>query len=226
MADASPLRVILLGPPGVGKGTQAARLASVLEIPRISTGEMLRDAIASGTPLGQQAEPLMQQGGLVPDELLAELIDERIQKPDCANGYILDGFPRTLPQAERFERMVNGSGKQPAKVVRIEVARDTLLDRLSGRRWCSRCQATYHVRNQPPRQQGVCDVDGVTLVQREDDKEKAVERRLADFEERTEPVIDYYRRHGQVRNVDGARPVAEVFDDIVSHVREGSRGTS
>jgi len=226
VADASPRRVILLGPPGVGKGTQAARLSSELGLPRISTGDMLRDAIAEGTPLGQQAGPLMEEGGLVPDDLLAQLIDERIHRSDCAGGYILDGFPRTLPQAERFENMVNGSGKQPARVIRIEAARDTLLDRLSGRRWCAGCQATYHIRNSPPRQPDVCDVDGLPLVQREDDKEKAVVRRLADFEKRTEPVSEYYRRHGELHSVDGVRPVAEVFDDILRHVREGSGETS
>ncbi len=226
MAGDSRLRVILLGPPGVGKGTQAARLSSVLGIPRISTGDMLRDAIAEGTPLGQQAGPLMREGGLVPDELLAQLIDERIRKDDCVNGYILDGFPRTLPQAERFESMVNGDGKDPAKVIRIEVTHETLLDRLSGRRWCERCQSTYHIRSNPPRQEGICDVDGVALVQRHDDKEKAVVRRLADFEQSTEPVGEYYKRHGEVHSVDGARSVADVFDDILGHVREGAGAAS
>lgn len=220
MVDASPLRLILLGPPGVGKGTQAARLSTELDVPRISTGEMLREAIAEGTPLGRQVGPLMAEGGLVSDELLAQLIDERIHREDCAAGYILDGFPRTLPQAERFEAQVNGSGKHPAKVVCIECARDVLLDRLSGRRWCPRCQATYHIRNNPPRQDGLCDNDGVELVQREDDKERALARRLAAFEEQTQPVVAYYRRHGEVHNIDGTRPVAEVFDDIVSHVRQ------
>lgn len=222
MADASPLsspersrHVVLLGPPGAGKGTQAARLASQLGVPRISTGDMLREAIAAGTPLGRQAGPLMERGQLVPDELLMEIVRERLSRPDCANGFILDGFPRTVRQAEGFTEMNDEVRDRQLLVFNVEVPREELLRRLSGRRWCPTCQSTYHVDNKPPRTDALCDREGAQLIQREDDKELAVSRRLAEYDKQTAPLIDYYRSRSRLYNVDGFRPVEVVFGRLV-----------
>jgi adenylate kinase len=212
------VRVIFLGPPGAGKGTQAARLAAHCRVPRISTGDMLRDAITAGTALGRQAGPLMEKGGLVPDELLIGIIQERLLKEDCAPGYILDGFPRTMGQAEGFERMVGGNLTCEVFVFDVDVPRDELLRRLSGRRWCPRCQATYHVYNNPPRVAGRCDRDGTALIQREDDKEVAVARRLADYDQRTAPLIDWYRGRARFYRIDGYRPVDAVSRELTGIV--------
>jgi adenylate kinase len=208
------VRVIFLGPPGAGKGTQAGRLAADCKIPRISTGDMLREAIAAGTPLGRQAGPLMEKGGLVPDELLIALIQERLLQADCQHGYILDGFPRTMRQAEGFETMEGGDVTSEVFVFNIEVPRDELLRRLSGRRWCPKCQSTYHVYNNPPRVPGRCDKDNTPLIQREDDKEVAVARRLADYDRATAPLIDFYRSRARFFDVDGYRPADLVFRDL------------
>jgi adenylate kinase len=212
-AVAGPARVIFLGPPGAGKGTQAARLAEHLGVPRVSTGDMLREAIAEGTAVGEEAAPLMDEGHLVPDDLLITLIRERIGRDDCARGFVLDGFPRTVPQAKGLAEMDRGGGTGWT-VLEIDVPRDELLRRLSGRRWCPRCQATYHLVNKPPRKDGVCDRDGIALVQREDDKEEVVAQRLREYDELTAPLIEYYRARGDVIVVDGFRPVAEVFADL------------
>jgi adenylate kinase len=208
------VRVIFLGPPGAGKGTQAGRLAADCKIPRISTGDMLREAIAAGTPLGRQAGPLMEKGGLVPDDLLIALIQERLLQADCQHGYILDGFPRTMRQAEGFETMEGGDVTSEVFVFNIEVPRDELLRRLSGRRWCPKCQSTYHVYNNPPRVPGRCDKDNTPLIQREDDKEVAVARRLADYDRATAPLIDFYRSRARFFDVDGYRPADLVFRDL------------
>lgn len=216
-ADVAPgvrMRVILLGPPGAGKGTQAGRLAAERRIARISTGDMLRDAIAHGTPLGKQAAPIMEKGGLVPDELLIGLIEERIHRPDCAQGYILDGFPRTLGQAEGLESMEAGDGKGPFVVFDVEVPRAELLRRLSGRRWCPTCQATYHVESNPPTRPGLCDWDSTPLIQREDDKESAVAQRLAEYDKRTAPLIEYYNGRSRFYRIDGNRAVDIVFGEL------------
>jgi adenylate kinase len=207
-------RVIFLGPPGAGKGTQAARLAAYLRVPRISTGDMLREAIAARTPLGQKAGPIMERGGLVPDELLIGIIQERLIASDCARGYILDGFPRTLPQAEGFEHMTRGDATANVIVFNVDVPRAELLRRLSGRRWCPSCQSTYHVDNNPPKDDCRCDRDGTTLIQREDDKETAVARRLAEYDASTAPLIDYYRRRSRFHDIDGYRPVEAVFAEL------------
>jgi adenylate kinase len=209
--------VIFLGPPGAGKGTQAARLAEHLEVPRISTGDMLRDAIAAGTPVGKQVGPIMEKGGLVPDDLLDKIISERLRMKDAENGYILDGFPRTLRQAEGFERMESAHGDvtNDVFVLSIEVPREELLKRLSGRRWCPKCQATYHVYNNPPKSDALCDNDAAKLIQREDDKEVAVKRRLAEYDERTAPLIDYYRGRSRFHRIDGYRAQDVVFADLL-----------
>jgi adenylate kinase len=208
------VRVIFLGPPGAGKGTQAARLAAACQVPRISTGDMLREAIAAGTALGRQAGPLMEKGGLVPDDLLIALIQERLLGGDTADGYILDGFPRTMRQAEGFETMAGGNATADVFVFNVDVPRDELLRRLSGRRWCPTCQSTYHIYNNPPRVPGRCDRDNSALIQREDDKEVAVARRLSDYDAATAPLIDWYRTRARFYDVDGYRPVDLVFRDL------------
>jgi adenylate kinase len=213
MADLR-VRVIFLGPPGAGKGTQAARLAAACHVPRISTGDMLREAIAAGTPLGREAGPLMEKGGLVPDDLLLAVIQERLAEKDCQRGYILDGFPRTMPQAEGFETMQGADVTSEVFVFNIEVPREELLRRLSGRRWCPTCQSTYHVYNNPPRVPGRCDKDNTPLIQREDDKEVAVARRLSDYDRATAPLIDYYRSRARFYDIDGYRPADLVFRDL------------
>lgn len=207
-------RVIFLGPPGAGKGTQAGRLAGHLRIPKISTGDMLREAIAAGTALGRIAGPLMEKGGLVPDDLLDRIIGERLRMKDAQNGYILDGFPRTLRQAEGFEGMTRGDATEQFFVFNVEVPRPELLKRLSGRRWCPHCQSTYHVDNNPPKDDSLCDKDRTLLIQREDDKETAVARRLAEYDERTAPLIDYYRGRSRFHTVDGYRPPDAVFAEL------------
>jgi len=214
------LRVIFLGPPGAGKGTQAARLAAWGKVPRVSTGDMLREAIAAGTDLGRQVGPLMEKGSLVPDELLIGIIQERLLGKDCRNGYILDGFPRTLRQAQGFETMVGGDLTEEMLVFDVEVPRSELLRRLSGRRWCPTCQSTYHVDNKPPRADMLCDREGAQLIQREDDKEVAVARRLAEYDERTAPLIDYYRGRSRFFRVNGYRPPDAVFQEL-TRIAEG-----
>ena len=219
MADASPrraadgVRVIFLGPPGAGKGTQAAKLAAHLGVPNIGTGEMLRTAIARTTPLGREARPIMERGELVPDGLLVALVRERIAEPDCGRGFVLDGFPRTLPQARGLEEMTGGD---PGRwvVFDFEVPRPVLMLRLSGRRWCPSCQATFHLVNDPPQRPGVCDVCGTALVQREDDRESVVARRLQEYDERTFPLIEYYRTRARMVPVDGNRPMDVVFHEL------------
>jgi adenylate kinase len=212
-------RVIFLGPPGAGKGTQAERLAADLGVPRISTGDMLRDAIAQGTPLGQQAAPLIDKGQLVPDHLLIGIIRERLGASDCAQGYVLDGFPRTLGQAESFGSMVQGE-PEAFCVIDVEVPREELLRRLSGRRWCPTCQATYHVDNKPPRSESLCDNCGGQLIQREDDREESVTRRLAVYDERTAPLRQYYRTRSCFHHLNGNRPVDTVFQELRRVVQE------
>src|SRR5579859_7483377 len=210
------LRIVFLGPPGAGKGTQAARLAAHVGLPRISTGDMLRDAIAQGTPLGMQAAPLIEKGRLVPDDLLVGMIKERLQQRDCERGYILDGFPRTVAQAQAFDVMTEAMADEPGDFVvfRFDVPYFELLKRLSGRRWCPTCQATYHVDNNPPKQDALCDRDGTSVIQREDDKEEAVQRRLKDYESVTAPIVEYYRKRSRLFDVDGFRAPDEVFGDL------------
>jgi adenylate kinase len=211
------VRVIFLGPPGAGKGTQAVRLAAYLGVPKISTGEMLRTAIAKDTPLGREAGPLIDKGNLVPDPLLVALIAERTGESDCKSGFVLDGFPRTLPQAAGLEQMPGGDPRG-FLVFDFEVPREELMRRLSGRRWCPKCQATYHIANQPPRRPGICDVCSSMLVQRDDDMEAVVERRLAEYDRRTLPLIEYYGARTRLIRVDGYRSPDVVFQDLLSAV--------
>lgn len=212
-AASRPLCFLLLGPPGAGKGTQAAIIAKRTGVARISTGEMLRDAIAHKTPLGEQAAPLMNHGSLVPDSLLVALIDERVAKPDCANGFLLDGFPRTVTQAQALDDLVR-QREMNLIVLNFDVPRDVLLRRLSGRRWCPNCQATYHIESSPSKKQGICDNCGSALIQRADDLENVVAKRLEEYDARTVPVIQHYEQRGPVHRIDGFRDVDVVFADI------------
>ncbi len=214
---ANAVRVIFLGPPGAGKGTQAARLATHLGVPKIGTGEMLRTAIAKNTPLGQKAHPLMEKGNLVPDDLLVELVRERIAEPDCDHGLVFDGFPRTLPQAWGLEEMTGGD-PHAWVVFDFEVPRPVLMLRLSGRRWCPSCQATFHLVNDPPKRSGVCDACGTALAQREDDHEPVVARRLQEYDQRTFPLIEHYGTRARMIPIDGNRPMDVVFGELLSAV--------
>jgi adenylate kinase len=210
----APLRIILLGPPGAGKGTQAARMATRLGIPRVSTGDMLREAIALDSPLGRQVAPIMEKGGLVPDDLLIRLVGERLQQDDTRDGYILDGFPRTFPQAEGLDAIVGPASRNDFVVIDVVVPRPELLRRLSGRRWCPNCQSTYHVDSNPPKKDSLCDRDGTLLIQREDDKEALVARRLSEYVEQTAPLIEFYKNRSRFHQVDGNRQPDEVFASL------------
>lgn len=217
--SARPRCFLLLGPPGAGKGTQAAVIAERTGVARISTGEMLRDAIARKTDLGRKIGAEMESGRLVRDELLLELIEERVARPDCTHGFLLDGFPRTGPQAEALDRLV-ASRNMNLIVFNFEVPRSVLLRRLSGRRWCPKCQATYHLETSPPPQAGVCGKCGASLIQRDDDRETVVATRLEAYEAQTVPVIQHYEARGGVHRIDGYRDMAEVTAEIVPFLEE------
>ncbi len=207
------MRIIFIGPPGSGKGTQAKRLASRFGIPHISTGDMLREAVSGGTPLGQQAAPIMAAGGLVPDDLMIGIIDERLEKPDARNGFILDGFPRTLVQAEKLDGIV-GNGDDPLRVLQLLVPDDAIVHRITMRRTCAQCGAIYHLENNPPANDSVCDRCGAGVIARPDDTEEAVRKRLESFHRQTMPVATYYKSKSILREVDGVGPLDVVFERI------------
>jgi adenylate kinase len=212
-----PLVLILLGPPGAGKGTQAVHLCTELGLPHVSTGDLFRENRGQGTPLGRKAEEFMSRGELVPDALVLDMLFERVSRPDCDSGYLLDGFPRTVTQAEAFDAMADGATDHDDVIVfRFDVPYRELLLRLSGRRWCPTCQATYHVKNNPPQRDALCDKDGTTVIQREDDKEEAVKRRLKDYEVLTAPLVEYYRTKMRLVDIDGFRDPEEVFAELVA----------
>ncbi len=204
------MRVILLGPPGAGKGTQAQRLTQTLGIPQVSTGDILR-AAAAGTPLGREAKATMDQGALVPDGVVIGIIQERLAAPDCARGYILDGFPRTAAQAEALGETLQALGTPLTAVLSITVDPEELVRRLSGRRTCGNCGAAYHLETAPPRRAGLCDRCGGALLQREDDREETIRKRLAVYREQTAPLVAYYRGRGLLREVDGRGDIDDVF---------------
>ena len=206
--------IVLLGAPGVGKGTQAEKLAKELSIPHISTGDMFREAVARGTEMGMKAKEYMDRGELVPDDVVIGVVKERLSQPDCAIGFILDGFPRTVAQAEALERVMEELGKNIEYAISIDVAEDEIVRRLSGRRTCEACGKVYHVIYNPPKQEGVCDECGGTLYQRDDDKEETIRNRLRVYREKTAPLIDFYARRGVLRNIDGSKRVDEVTADI------------
>ena len=205
------MRVVFFGAPGVGKGTQAQRLAVEEQIPQVSTGEILRDAVTRGTPLGLQAKGFMESGKLVPDEVVIGLVREKLTSPECAQGYILDGFPRTVAQAEALDRMFKETGSPGLDhVVSFDVPNVEIIRRLSGRRSCPACQAVYHIEYDPPRREGRCDKCGEALVQRTDDKPETVEARLKVFDQQTSPLVAYYQKRGLLRCIDATAAIDQV----------------
>jgi adenylate kinase len=205
------MRLIFEGPPGSGKGTQAKKLAEARGWIHISTGDLLREAVRNRTPVGRRAEAIMKEGRLVPDATVIEIIEDRFRKGDGARGFILDGFPRTLAQAEALEVILARHRLPVERVLLLEVRDEAIVERLTGRRSCPVCQTPYHVKFVPPKKAGVCDKDGAALVQRPDDGEDKVRTRLAKYHEETEAVIPYYDRRGLVRRIDGEAPPDQVF---------------
>lgn len=209
------MKLILLGPPGAGKGTQAQRLANHRGLVQLSTGDMLRTAIKAGTPLGRKVQPVMERGELVPDDLVVGIIAERIAKPDCANGFILDGFPRTTAQAEALDRLLADRGVRLDKVVDMRVDDAALVERISGRFTCAKCGAGYHDKFKRPKVEGRCDnCGGTEFSRRADDNPETVKTRLKAYHRDTEPLLDYYRGRGVLAQVDGMADIAEVARQI------------
>jgi adenylate kinase len=208
------LNLILFGPPGAGKGTQAGRLEDDFQLPFISTGDMLRSNVKESTELGKKAKGYMDAGDLVPDELIVEMAAERLQRDDADDGFILDGFPRTLDQAAALDRQLAKLGRRVTAALLIDVPDEEVIRRLSGRRVCVKSGHNYHVEFDPPKHEGVCDQDGSRLVQRDDDKPEVIENRLKVYHEQTEPLVEHYDEKGLLRRIDGTRPAAEVHDHI------------
>lgn len=207
------MNLIFLGAPGAGKGTHAEILSKDLNIPAISTGNIIRDALKSGTEMGRKAKAYAEAGKLVPDDIVIGIIRERLAKGDCGKGFILDGFPRTIPQAEALDKMVKID-----RVIDIEVTEDLVLSRLSGRRVCNKCGASYNIRTKKPKAEGICDVCGSALVQREDDRPETVKARLRVYHEQTEPLVDYYRAKGLLSVVNGSNNIPQTERDILNAV--------
>ena len=209
------MNLILLGPPGAGKGTQAQRMVERYRIPQISTGDILRSAVKESTPLGVKAKGFMDQGQLVPDEIVIGIIEERLKGKDCNAGFILDGFPRTIPQAEALQPILAKLGKKIDHVINIEVDSEELVRRLTGRRTCKNCGAMFHVLFQPPKKEGTCDRCGGTLYQRADDNEEAIRTRLKEYGKQTAPLIQYYRGKKTLRPIQGVGGPDQIFEQIV-----------
>lgn len=209
------MRIILLGPPGAGKGTQAKLLIERLGVPQISTGDMLRSAAKDGTPLGCEAKAFMDRGALVPDQVIVGLVRERLQAPDCGRGYVLDGFPRTVAQAEALEQTLTGIGVGLDRVLCLEVPGEELVARIAGRRTCRDCGAMSHVRFSPTKRDGVCDACGGATYQRDDDREETVRRRLAVYAEQTAPLVRFYEGRGLLRRIGGTGGISDIFARMV-----------
>ncbi len=214
------MNIILMGPPGAGKGTQAKKIIADFNIPHISTGDMFRAAIKAGTPLGVLAASYINQGFLVPDEVTIGLVKERLAEPDCANGYLLDGFPRTIPQAEALEALTKEINRPITMVIDISADKDALIRRISGRRVCKTCAAPYHVEFSPSKVDNVCDACGGELMQRKDDTVEVLNERLDAYETQTKPLIAFYQERHLLKSVDGLQDIEDVFQDI-SHLLKG-----
>lgn len=209
------MKIIMLGAPGAGKGTQAKKIAEVCKIPHISTGDIFRANIKNGTELGAKAKTYMDKGLLVPDELVCDLVVDRIQQDDCKNGFILDGFPRTIPQAEALKTALTAIEEKMEYAIDIDVPDDNIINRMAGRRACASCGATYHIEFNPTKVEGVCDVCGEKLILRDDDKPETVKKRLDVYHEQTQPLIDFYKKEGILVTVDGTQDMDKVFADIL-----------
>ena len=210
------MKIIMLGAPGAGKGTQAKKIAAQYSIPHISTGDIFRANIKNNTELGQKAKTYMDKGELVPDSLVVDLIMDRFKEADCANGYVLDGFPRTIPQAEALDNALKANGAQVDCAINVEAPDENIINRMSGRRACVGCGATYHIKYNPTKVEGVCDACGEKLILRDDDKPETVKNRLSVYHEQTQPLIDYYNKAGVLAEVDGTKDMEDVFKDIVN----------
>jgi len=208
------MRLILLGPPGAGKGTQAKNLVVKHTIPQISTGDILRAAVKDGTDLGKEAQSYMNKGELVPDSIVVGIIRERLQESDCTKGYILDGFPRTVPQADELKKALSEMGQSIDHVLSIVVADEELVRRLTGRRTCKECGAGFHIMYKKPKQEGICDQCSGPLIQRDDDKEATIKNRLAVYNEQTEPLIQYYKNDGALVDIEGTGSIDDIFGRI------------
>ena len=209
------MKIIMLGAPGAGKGTQAKKIAAKYDIPHISTGDIFRANIKNGTELGNKAKTYMDQGLLVPDELVVDLVVDRVQQDDCKNGYVLDGFPRTIPQAEALDKALAALGDKVDYAIDVNVPDENIVKRMGGRRACVGCGATYHLVYAPTKTEGVCDVCGKELILRDDDKPETVQKRLNVYHEQTQPLIDYYTTAGILKTVDGTVDINDVFAAIV-----------
>ena len=209
------MQLILMGPPGAGKGTQAAELIKKFSIPQISTGDMFRAAVKEGTQLGKKAAECMSSGALVPDEVTIGIVKERLSKEDCAKGFILDGFPRTVEQADALEKILSDLNKKLDKVLNIHVPAEDLIERAVGRRICKNCGATYHVKFNPSKVEKICDKCGGELYQRADDNEETMKNRLSVYDASTRPLIEYYKKAGKYTEIDGRQPIGKVTEDLV-----------
>ena len=214
------MKIIMLGAPGAGKGTQAKMIADKYSVPHISTGDIFRANIKNGTQLGIEAKKYMDQGMLVPDELTVKILLDRVSKDDCSKGYVLDGFPRTIPQAEVLEKALNEIHDKIDYAIDVDVPDENIVRRMSGRRACLACGATYHIVHIPPKMEGICDRCGKELILRDDDKPETVEKRLLVYHDQTQPLIDFYTQKGILRTVDGTVDMKDVFEEIVKILGE------
>lgn len=210
------MKIVMLGAPGAGKGTQAAMICDKYNIPHVSTGDIFRSNIKNGTELGKKAKAYMDAGQLVPDELTIQLLLDRVSQDDCKDGYVLDGFPRTIPQAEVLTKALSESGEQVDYAINVDVPDENIVTRMSGRRSCPKCGASYHIQYIPSKVEGVCDTCGSDLIQRDDDRPETVQNRLSVYHAQTQPLIDYYEQAGALRTVDGTKDKDDVFQDIVA----------
>ncbi|MEI3614538.1 adenylate kinase [Pseudogracilibacillus sp. SO30301A] len=214
------MQLILMGLPGAGKGTQAEKINEKFNIPHISTGDMFRLAIKEGTELGKKAKMYLDEGALVPDEVTNGIVEDRLSKEDCKDGFLLDGFPRTIPQAKTLQKITTKLNQNLDYVIHVEVPEEKLLERLTGRRVCPTCGTTYHVVYNPPKEEGICDKDGSTLIQRDDDTVETVQKRLAVNIEQTKPLLDFYEEQGILVTVNGDQAIDKVFEEIQTKINK------